>query len=79
MDAFRETTIRVILTGAEVITALKKAYPHDLNVQALPLNGSARGVHLTATIVGICGLSIVYKKDTTVPAPAPVIDEPDPA
>jgi len=75
----RESTIRVTLNTVEVITALKAYFPHDLNIQALPLNPSAKGVNLSSTVQGACGLNIVYKKDTTVPAPAPITDEPDPA
>jgi hypothetical protein len=75
----RESTIRVKLNTVEVITVLKAYYPHDLNIQALPLNPSAKGVMLSSTVNGACGLDIVYKKDTTVPAPAPVTNDPDPA
>jgi hypothetical protein len=79
MDTQRETVIRVILSSAEVIGALKKAYPHDLNIQALPLNPSGRGIHLSMNVIGVAGLSITYKKETLVPGPSPIAIEHDPA
>ena len=72
MDAHRETIIKVILSGPEVIRALKAAYPHDISIQALPLNASARGVDLVMNVVGTTGLTIVYKKLTNLPSPCPV-------
>jgi hypothetical protein len=81
MQVDRSTAIVVKLTSAEVITALKAYYPHDLSIQALPLNPSGRGVHLSAEVPkGTCGLHITFIKETHVPSPAPVVDdEPDPA
>jgi hypothetical protein len=79
VQVIRSTTIDVILTTAEVIGALKAHFPHDLSIQALPLNSSVKGVVLKAEVRGACGLEITYTKDTTVPAPAPIINDPDPA
>lgn len=79
MQTIRSTTIDVILTTAEVISALKSHFPHDLSIQALPLSGSAKGIVLKAKVQGACGLEITYTKDTTVPGPAPIKNDPDPA
>jgi hypothetical protein len=76
VQTIRSTTIDVILTTAEVIGALKAHFPHDLNIQALPLNPSAKGIALSSKVQGACGLTITYTKDTTVPGPAPIEHDP---
>jgi len=77
MQVSRSTTIEVFLSSAEVIDALKAFYPHDINIQALPRNPSAKGVFVDASVPkGTCGLHIVYTKDTSVPAPAPIEHDP---
>ena len=79
MEVMRQTVINVWLTGPELMRALKSAFPHDISIQALPLNASGKGVHLTMSVVGNAGLHIVYKKETMVPSPGPIVDELDPA
>ena len=79
MEINRQTVITVYLTGPELMKALKTAFPHDISIQALPINASAKGVHLTVNALTTGGLHIVYKKDTNLPSPCPVVDEHDPA
>lgn len=76
MDAARTTTIDVLLSTAEVISALKSYFTHDLNVQALPRgSSSAKGVKLKLETSGAGGLHITYTKLSSVPVPEPITND----